>query len=56
MGISPDVVERIWGPLFAKGIGLGLYFVRNAVDAHGGDVDFISELGKGTTFTITLSV
>jgi PAS domain S-box-containing protein len=38
------------------GTGLGLYIVREAVRVMGGDVTFVSELGKGTTFTLVLPV
>lgn len=37
-----------------KGFGLGLYYVRSIVQAHGGKVHVESALGKGSTFTITL--
>ncbi len=36
--------------------GLGLYITKGIVEAHGGNVSFTSEPGKGTTFTFTLPV
>jgi signal transduction histidine kinase len=33
------------------GTGIGLALVREAARLHGGDVDLVSELGKGATFT-----
>jgi signal transduction histidine kinase len=36
------------------GTGLGLAIVKQCVDLHGGTIDFISHLGKGTTFFIKL--
>jgi signal transduction histidine kinase len=36
------------------GTGLGLYLVKLICDAHGGSVTVTSELGKGSTFHVTL--
>ncbi|OLP17364.1 hypothetical protein BST81_16320 [Leptolyngbya sp. 'hensonii'] len=37
-----------------QGTGIGLAIVKGCVEMHGGTVDLISEVGQGTTFTITL--
>lgn len=37
-----------------QGTGLGLVIVRQAVEAQGGSIDCHSEVGIGTTFTVTL--
>lgn len=37
-----------------SGTGLGLAIVKQAVELHGGDVSFTSQLGKGTIFTVIL--
>lgn len=37
-----------------KGHGLGLAFVKEIIEKHGGTIDVESELGAGTTFTVTL--
>lgn len=39
-----------------KGYGLGLYYVRNIVERHGGKIAIRSALGKGTEFEITLPI
>jgi len=37
-----------------KGFGLGLSYVRNIIEAHGGTITVKSELNKGSDFIITL--
>lgn len=37
-----------------RGLGLGLYIVRQIIRAHGGEVSVVSAAGRGTTFTVTL--
>lgn len=44
-----DPLERI-----IEGSGLGLAMVKHIVAGHGGKIEVESELGKGTTFTVTL--
>lgn len=60
-GISPDELPRIWDRLFRgdrsraeRGLGLGLSLVKAIVEAHGGSVSVVSELGRGSTFTVAL--
>ena len=38
------------------GTGLGLAIVRHVAESHGGTVTVDSELGRGTTFTVTLPI
>jgi polar amino acid transport system substrate-binding protein len=38
------------------GTGLGLSISYNIVKAHGGDLEFTSEVGKGTTAILSLPV
>lgn len=57
VGIPEGYKARIFSPLYTTktgGMGLGLTYCRRAVGAQGGSIDFESEVGKGTTFTIRL--
>ena len=59
IGVSEEDKRHLFEPLFTRkkgGLGLGLYFVRMAVDAHGGVVDVNSKVGEGTTFKLLLPV
>lgn len=55
-GISAETMAAIFSPLFttkAQGMGFGLSISKRVVEAHGGKIIVASEVGKGTTFTIT---
>ena len=56
-GIPEDVLPRIFEPQFStrsKGAGLGLAIVQRVVRAWGGSIDVESQVGRGTTVTVTL--
>ena len=60
-GIRPEDLERIFDPFFTTkpsghGVGLGLAISYGIVKEHKGTITVQSEVGKGTTFTITLPV
>jgi signal transduction histidine kinase len=37
-----------------KGLGLGLYYVDQIIKAHKGSIKVVSDLGKGSLFTISI--
>jgi two-component system NtrC family sensor kinase len=60
-GISPEHVNRIFDPFFTtkpigKGTGLGLSLSYGIVQKHHGRIAVESEVGRGTTFHITVPV
>jgi len=60
-GIAPENLSRIFDPFFTtkpvgEGTGLGLSVTYSIVERHGGEITVESEVGKGTTFTVTLPV
>jgi len=57
VGIPPEDLQRIFSPFFTtkeRGTGLGLTVVHRIVEIHGGLVEVESEVGKGTTFRISI--
>ncbi len=58
-GISKEHLPKIFEPLFstkAKGTGLGLPVVASIIEGHRGNIEVTSEQGKGSTFTVILTV
>ena len=61
IGIPPEDQARLFDTFHRannvgtiSGTGLGLAIVKKAVDCHGGEIAVESEIGFGTTFTVTL--
>ena len=63
IGVPASEIERIFEPFVQaeralrtkdQGVGLGLAISRQLARAMGGDLRVVSEVGKGSTFTLTL--
>ena len=63
-GIPAEAKDRVWEKFYRvvregedkdeESTGLGLSFVREVVEQHGGSVDLESEVGRGSKFSFTL--
>jgi two-component system phosphate regulon sensor histidine kinase PhoR len=65
IGVSPEALPRIFERFYRVdkgrareegGTGLGLAIVKHVAQAHGGQVEVESRLGRGTTFRVRLPV
>jgi signal transduction histidine kinase len=55
-GIARELLENVFKPFYStksKGTGLGMTITKRIVELHGGTISLASEIGKGTTVTIT---
>jgi len=60
-GIDPDLRESLFDPFVSDrhaegGTGLGLAVTYSLVKAHGGEISFRSEKGKGTCFEVSFPI
>jgi signal transduction histidine kinase len=57
VGIPNEILPKIFLPLLttkAQGMGLSLAICKRFIDSHGGKIEIESNVGKGTTFKVTL--
>ena len=64
-GIKKEDINEIFNKFYrvstgdvhnVKGFGLGLYYVKQMMNKHGGDVLIESEFGKGSSFTLSFPI
>jgi signal transduction histidine kinase len=62
-GIAPDDLPHIFEPFYrsdqsrardGSGAGLGLAIARGIIEAHGGKIEAVSEIGQGSLFRFTI--
>lgn len=61
VGILPELMDKIFEPFFTtkdvtEGTGLGLAISKDIVEKYGGTVRVESEVGKGSTFEVSIPV
>ena len=60
-GIPPENLDKLFEPGFTtkspdEGTGLGLAICKQIMEEHHGKIEVESEVGRGTTFTVTLPI
>jgi signal transduction histidine kinase len=59
VGVKPEMKDQLFQPNFttkSSGTGLGLAIVKNIIEEFGGAIWFKSELGKGSSFFVSMPV
>jgi len=64
LGISKQEQEKIFDRFYRssstskkeKGVGIGLALVKDIVDVYNGKINLVSEVNRGSTFTVTLNL
>ena len=65
IGIAPENIQKLFQPFVQidsdfnrkyQGTGLGLAFVKQVVELHGGNVSVVSDINKGSCFAIELPI
>ena len=61
IGIPAEDLSRIYDPFYRgtnsrreQGFGLGLTTVKSIIESHGWSITVASQVGTGTTFTVTM--
>ncbi|MEW6425312.1 MAG: two-component system sensor histidine kinase AtoS [Bacillota bacterium] len=58
-GIPKEIMPHLFDPFFTtkpKGVGLGLAIAYEIMRAHGGEIEIISQVGRGTTCLLYIPV
>jgi len=63
IGMPPEIRKHVFEKFYrdmknnngqVKGLGLGLFYVKQAVDAHGWKIELVSVVGEGSSFIISI--
>ena len=58
VGMNEETLSKLFAVFFSskgrKGTGLGLFIAQKIIEQHGGRIDVVSDIGKGSRFTIRL--
>ena len=57
VGLAPEDLRRVGEPFFTRrpgGVGLGFSLARRIITEHGGTMEIVSQVDRGTTITIAL--
>jgi two-component system, sensor histidine kinase and response regulator len=63
IGMGPDALKHVFRrfeqidreTMEQQGAGIGLAIAKGLIEAHGGDIEVSSQLGKGSVFTISMA-
>ena len=52
--VKANLFSSFFSTKMGKGTGIGLLITKKLIEEHDGSIEYTSQLGKGSTFTIKL--